>query len=186
MMVRSWHDVILQELEQAMARLDPAALDQLLDAMTVPGRRVLCVGVGRVLISMKAWVKRLRHLDIDLNFVGAETEEPIGKGDLLLVASASGESVFPVAIAQKAKSLGAEVYYIGCTVPSTVAQLSDGIVKLDGRTKFAHPDEIQSIQPMSTLFEQQLYLLGDVLALELMARKGWDEAYVKSRHANLE
>lgn len=185
-MVRAWQETILEELNQAMAQLNPKELDALLAAMTVPGRRVLCVGVGRVLISMKAWVKRLRHLDIDLNFVGAESEEPIGAGDLLLVTSASGESVFPVEIAKKAKSLGAEVFYIGCTVPSTASQLSDGIVKLAGRTKFALPGEIRSIQPMSTLFEQQLYLLGDVLALELMARNGWDEAYVKSRHANLE
>ena len=181
-----WHEVILRELSEAMAHIDEKQLDQLIAAMTQPHRRVLCVGVGRVLISMKAWVKRLRHLDIDLNFVGSESEEPIGPGDLLLVASASGESLFPVAIARKAKEMGAQVIYIGCTVPSTASSLADHIVCLKGRTKFSRSDDMVSIQPMSTLFEQQLYLLGDVIALELMNRYGWDEAYVKSRHANLE
>ena len=81
---------------------------------------------------------------------------------------------------------GAQVIYIGCTVPSTASSLADHVVKLSGRTKFSRPEDPVSIQPMSTLFEQQLYLLGDVIALELMERNGWDEAYVKSRHANLE
>ena len=181
-----WHEVILHELSEAMAHIDDKQLDQLIADMTQPRRRVLCVGVGRVLISMKAWVKRLRHLDIDLNFVGAESEEPIGVGDLLLVASASGESLFPVAIARKAKELGAQVIYIGCTVPSTASSLADHVVQLSGRTKYSRPEDPVSIQPMSTLFEQQLYLLGDMIALELMNRNGWDEAYVKNRHANLE
>ena len=43
-----------------------------------------------------------------------------------------------------------------------------------------------SVQPMSTLFEQQLYLLCDMITLEIMDRLGWDEATVKARHANLE
>ena len=185
-MKRRWHEVIIQELSQAMDKLDDSQLDTLIEAMTRPGRRVLCVGVGRVLLSMKAWVKRLRHLDIDLNFVGAESEEPIGPGDLLLVASASGESLFPVAIARKAKQLGAEIIYIGCTIPSSASELADHVVRLAGRTKFSRPEDPVSVQPMSTLFEQQLYLLCDAITLEIMDRRGWDEAYVKSKHANLE
>ena len=181
-----WHEVIVKELSDSMACINEGQLDALIAELTQPNRRVLCVGVGRVLISIKAWVKRLRHLDIDINFVGAESEEPIGSGDLLLVASASGESLFPVAIARKARSLGAKVAYVGCTVPSTASELADLTVLLKGRTKFSSPDDPVSIQPMSTLFEQQLYLLGDVIALELMDRNGWSEEYVKSRHANLE
>ena len=169
-----------------MACIDEGQLDALIAELTRPNRRVLCVGVGRVLISIKAWVKRLRHLDIDINYVGAESEEPIGRGDLLLVFSASGESLFPVAIARKARSLGAAVIYVGCTAASAAAELADLTVLLKGRTKFSNPDDPVSIQPMSTLFEQQLYLLGDVIALELMDRNGWSEEYVKSRHANLE
>lgn len=39
---------------------------------------------------------------------------------------------------------------------------------------------------MSTLFEQELFLLGDVVALEVMERRGWTENSIKDRHANLE
>ena len=67
-----WHEVIVKELSDSMACINEGQLDALIAELTQPNRRVLCVGVGRVLISIKAWVKRLRHLDIDINFVGAE------------------------------------------------------------------------------------------------------------------
>lgn len=185
-MKKVWQNVIIEELRAAMAQLQEDQLDRLIEAITVPGRRVLCVGVGRVLISMKAWVKRMRHMEIDIDYVGSETEEPIGPGDLLLVASASGESIFPVQIARKAKSLGASIFYIGCTQGSSADQLADDRVILAGRTKNSGQTGFRSVQPMSTLFEQELYLLYDTLTLEIMDRHGWSEVDVKNRHANLE
>ena len=181
-----WHKIILQELTDSMGKIEEGQLDGLVEALINPGCRVLCIGVGRVMISMKAWVKRLRHLEIDINYVGAETEEAVGPGDLVLVASASGESIVPVQIARKAQSVGASVFYIGCTPDSSVDLVADQRLYLSGRTKFSGADNVVSIQPMSTLFEQQLYLLGDVVALEIMKRRGWTEDDVKHHHANLE
>ena len=185
-MKQIWQKTILAELEQAMATLKEEEMDRLVEAMMQPGRRVLIVGVGRVLLSMKAWVKRMRHLDIDINYVGSETEEAIRPGDLLVVASGSGESIFPVAIARKAKELGAEIAYVGCTVGSSAEELSDLRVVLSGRTKQSGTGGFATIQPMSTLFEQQLFLLGDALSLEMMDRRGWSEAEIVAHHANLE
>ncbi len=184
-MLAQYTELILDELAQSLRRIDNAQLDRFLEELIMP-RRVLCVGVGRVLISMKAWVKRMVHLSIDIDYVGSETERPIGKGDLLIVASSSGESVFPVSIARIAKQKGAAIAYVGCTKTSTCAMLADFCVLLPGRTKFAQSGEFASRQPMSTLFEQQLYLLCDILTLEIMGKKGWSEADIKDRHANLE
>lgn len=185
-MTEKWQSIIVKELETAMGAIDEEQLDALVDALMTPNRRVLCVGVGRVLISMKAWVKRLLHLGVDINYVGAETEGPVGPGDLVLVASSSGESIVPVQIAKKADSVGASVFYIGCTPDSSADKLADQRLYLKGRTKFSGDDEVISIQPMSTLVEQQLYLLCDVIALEIMKRNGWTEETVKNHHANLE
>jgi len=185
-MKKNWNEIILQELGDAMSRLQEEQLDSLAEALLTSDSKVLCVGVGRVMISLKAWVKRLRHLGIHINYVGSESEDPVGTGDLVLVASASGESIFPVQIAKKAKSVGAKVFYIGCTPGSSVDCLADGRLLVAGRTKFSGPEDLVSIQPMSTLFEQQLYLLCDSLALEIMERKGLTEESVKHYHANLE
>lgn len=179
-------ELVLRELGDTLRDLDEAQCETLLAELTRPGRRVLLMGVGRVEISLKAWVKRLVHLGIDINYVGSESEQPVGPEDLVLVASSSGESALPLAIAGIARRIGATIGYIGCSPASSVAALSDFQVLLRGRTKLAQAHEYPSKQPMSTLFEQQLYLLGDILTLEMMARNGWTEADVKQHHANLE
>lgn len=179
-------ELVLDELSSTLPTVDDGQFDALVDALTVPDRRILVMGVGRVLISLKAWVKRMRHLDMDINYVGDETELPVGPDDLVLVASASGESKLPIAIAKIAKDLGTELVYVGCTPGSSIDMLADVHLILPGRTKFAHPNGYPSLQPMSTLFEQELFLLGDVVALEVMWRRGWTEDSIKDRHANLE
>ncbi|MEA5047306.1 MAG: SIS domain-containing protein [Eubacteriales bacterium] len=178
--------LILQELGETLPKIDEAAYESFYDELTKPGRRVLLMGVGRVMIALKAWVKRLSHLEIDVNYVGSENEQALRKNDLLVVGSSSGESALPVAIANLAKKIGANVAYVGCSPESTIAKISDVRLILFGRTKYSAPTEYPSKQPMSSLFEQQLFLLGDVIALDIMERRGWTEANVKSHHANLE
>jgi len=185
-MISRWKDVVISELSAALSSIDEKQYKDFLSMLLRNNQKVLCVGVGRVLISLKAWVKRLVHLDIDINYVGSETEPPVGSDDLLIVASASGESIFPVAIAKKAKVLGADVAYIGCSPDSTIAQIADICMILKGRTKFSGEDDKVSVQPMSTLFEQQLYLLCDIIALDIMEMNNWDESHIKDKHANLE
>lgn len=181
-----WPQTILHELQRSLSCVKEQELDELVSALLQPNRRVLCVAVGRVMLSMKAWIKRMKHLGIDINYVGSETEQAVHPGDLLLVASGSGESLFPVGIARKAKSLGVQIAYIGCTPGSTADTLADMRVILPGKTKNSGDDGFTSVQPMSTLFEQELFLLGDVVALEMMERCGLKEADVKAQHANLE
>ena len=179
-------DVILGELGDTLRVLDEEEFDRLVNELLVPHRRVLVMAVGRMLISLKAWVKRMKHLNIDINYVGDETELPVKPGDLVLCASSSGESKLPVAIAQIAKQLDITLGYIGCTQGSTIDSLADFHVMLKGPSKNSAADEHKSKQPMTTLVEQQLYLLGDMIALEIMDRRNWGENDIKDRHANLE
>lgn len=176
---------IMEEIKTVWDIIDEQMIEAVADRI-IDANRVLVVGVGRVLLSMKAWVKRLHHLDIDINYVGSETEGSVGKGDLLLVASSSGESVQPVKTAELAKSYGVTVIYIGSNPKSTAGLLADVTLRIPCKTKLNLPDEFSSFQPMSTLFEQVLYLLGDTIAYTIMDKKGINEAKLKERHANLE
>jgi 6-phospho-3-hexuloisomerase len=177
--------LVLSELEEALGRISPGEFEAFVEEL-LKERRILVAAVGRVLISMKAWVKRFRHLGLDINFVGSETEQPLGKDDLLIVASSSGETIFPLEMTKIARKREAVVVYIGCSPESSAAKLAVKRLFLAGRTKLAKTGEFNSKQPMSTLFEQQLYLLGDIITLELMRIKGIDEQVLKSRHANME
>ena len=154
--------------------------------MIINAERVLVVGVGRVLISLKAWVKRLRHLGMDINYVGSETECAVHKGDILIIASSSGESAVPVTIGEIAKKQGVTIVYIGCNPKSSAGKLSDYSLRIPCKTKLGLPDEFESFQPMSTLFEQVLYILGDIIAYTIMEKIDMDEAKIRNSHANLE
>ncbi len=87
--------LILGELGETLPKIDADAYETFYGALTKPGRRVLLMGVGRVMIALKAWVKRLCHLGVEINYVGSENELPLHEGDLLVVASSSGESALP-------------------------------------------------------------------------------------------
>ena len=93
-------ELILKELSDTLPAIDEGEFNAFVDELMKPNRRVLVMAVGRMLISMKAWVKRMKHLGIDINYVGDETEMPVGPDDLVVCASSSGESKLPVAIAR--------------------------------------------------------------------------------------
>lgn len=177
--------LILDECRTALARMDPTAVERLLDAM-LAADRVFFVGVGRVLLSLEAVAKRLHHLGIDTVVVGQITEPAITGRDLLIVGSGSGESLFPVAVAKKAKAFGATIAHLGSNPESSLKPVTDIFVRIPVRTKLNHPGEITSQQPMTSLFEQCLLLVGDSLACMLISRRQLDLTSLWQRHANLE
>jgi len=149
-------------------------------------QKVFFVGVGRVLLSLQAIAKRLAHIGIDAVVVGQITEPAITDKDLLIVGSGSGESAFPLAIAKKAKTFNAKVVHIGANPNSSMKDSTDYFVRIPVQTKLSLPNEVASIQPMTSLFEQSLLLLGDTIALMLIEEDDLDMHSLWQFHANLE
>jgi 6-phospho-3-hexuloisomerase len=177
--------LILGELDRALCAVDGRQAAAAAEALAA-ARHVFVIGVGRVFLSLQAFAKRLNHLQIPAFPVGSIDEPPIGEKDILVVGSGSGETIVPVAIARKAKSLGASILYIGSNMSSTVAGLSDLVLRIPCRTKLAREDEIPSQQQMTSLFEQALFLACDCLCLMIAARRGIDPLAAARAHANLE
>ena len=175
----------ISECRAALDRIDDCQSEALVEAL-LAAAQVFFVGVGRVLLSLQSICKRLAHLGLKAHYVGEITEPAITPNDLLIVGSASGESLFPVAIAKKAKALGAKVAWIGSNQESSAAGLADYIVRIPVQSKLGRPDELKSIQPMTSLFEQSLLLYGDALARVIADRKSLDLKGLWQYHANLE
>lgn len=175
----------LTECEAALGRIGEAETEQLLRLID-SAEQVFFVGVGRVLLALQAVCKRFAHLGIRAHYVGEITEPAITASDLLIVGSGSGESLFPVAIAGKAREIGAKIAYIGSNRESTVARLADLMVRVPVQTKLGRGDELQSRQPMTSLFEQCLLLYGDMLAKMLVENRSIDMKGLWKNHANLE
>lgn len=178
--------LILGELETALSAVSDREIEQLVDAI-LGAEKVFVVGVGRVLLCLQAFVKRLNHLGVRAWFVGEINEPAITPRDLLIVGSGSGESAVPVAIAAIAKKRGATTALIGSNASSTLALMVDLFVRVPVRTKLAKTDEIPSRQIMSSLFEQCLLIIADAIALRIVERKPiTDFGSLWELHANLE
>ena len=162
---------VLAELKKTMESIDPASLERLVDEI-LKADQVFFVGVGRVMLALQCICKRFAHLGIRAHCVGEINEPAIKKDDLLIVGSGSGGSLFSLGIARKARAS------VDCTIVH--------IVRIPVRTKNYLEDEIDSCQPMTSLFEQSVLLLGDVLAKMIIEQKHLDMRSLWQYHANLE
>jgi len=176
---------IAAEVAATLHQINSGEVHRLLQEIR-QAEKVFFVGVGRVMLSLQAIAKRLAHLGVQTYVVGQITEPAITEKDVLIVGSGSGETAFPLIIAKKAKQYGARVAHIGANPCSSMHEFSDLFVRIPVRTKLDLPGEIPSIQPMTSLFEQCLLLLGDALALMMIREENIDMASLWQYHANLE
>lgn len=176
---------VIQELGKTFDAVSDDQVQTLIAAIQ-QADQVFFVGVGRVLLSLQAIAKRFVHLGIKAHVVGDITEPAITENDLLIVGSGSGESLFPLNIARKAKGFNATVAHIGSNPNSSMAEVTDIFVRIPVQTKLGLPGEIKSIQPMTSLFEQALLILGDTVALMMIEDQAIDMPGLWQYHANLE
>ncbi|TVZ77458.1 6-phospho-3-hexuloisomerase [Aeribacillus composti] len=184
----NYYDIVKEitnELTTTLNQIDMNEVNKLLIEIK-KADKVFFVGVGRVLLSLKAIAKRLAHLGIKTYIVGQITEPAITEKDLLIVGSGSGETAFPLIIAKKAKQFKAKVAHIGANPNSSMNEYSDCFVRIPVGTKLQLPNEVKSVQPMTSLFEQSLLLLGDALALMMIREQNIDMSSLWQYHANLE
>lgn len=178
---------VLGELEKTLFSIDEEMLERLLEEI-LNAKQVFFVGVGRVLLSLQAVCKRFAHLGIKTHYVGEITEPHFGEGDLLIVGSGSGGSIFPLNIAKKARETvpGCKIIHIGSNPNSEMKEIADFMLRIPVRTKQYLEDEIDSCQIMTSLFEQSILLLGDILAKMMVDRQKLDMKALWEYHANLE
>lgn len=178
-------ELVLQELSVSLGAIKEEEVEKLAE-IVLSSRKVFFVGVGRVLLSLQAIAKRWAHLGMDTHVVGEITEPAITNEDVLIVGSGSGTTLFPAGIAKKAYQIGAKVVHIGSNPNSELKDIVCLMVRIPVRTKYYLEDEIDSKQPMTSLFEQTLLLLGDVVAKIIIDRKQLDMKGLWQYHANLE
>ncbi|MEA4933079.1 MAG: sugar isomerase [Lawsonibacter sp.] len=177
---------VLDELKRTLDSIDTKSLEQLTEAI-LAADQVFFVGVGRVLLSLQSVCKRLAHLGIKTHYVGEITEPAITKNDLLIVGSGSGASLFPLGIAKKARNtVNCKIVHIGSNPNSEMKDICDFMVRIPVRTKFYLDDEIDSCQIMTSLFEQTVLLVGDILAKMIVEKQQLDMKGLWQYHANLE
>ena len=178
---------VMNELTTTLNSIDPVQVEKLVEAM-LKANQVYFIGVGRVMLSLQSVCKRMAHLGIKAHYVGEITEPCFTNNDLLIVGSGSGGSIFPLNIAKKARKIcpNCTIVHIGSNPNSEMKDIADFMVRIPVRTKFYLEDEIDSCQPMTSLFEQSLLLLGDIMAKMIIENEHLDMKGLWQYHANLE
>ena len=189
--------IILKEIENSLLKIPKTQSDNLINQI-IKANRIFLVAIGRVNLSLQCFGKRLSHLGFKVEPVGSLTEKPAMKKDLLIVASGSGESLIPLEIAKKAKKIGCKIFLITSSKKSSIRKLSDYVLEIKASTKpqkMIDSDENlsdsisktkKSIQPMSTVFDQALHVLGDYISLKLIKKLKINKKDLWKSHANLE
>ena len=177
--------VVTTEVRDVLSKVATEEVENLVEAI-MTAEKVFVFGVGRVFLALKFMAKRLAHLGIDTQVVGSITEKSIGSKDLLLIASGSGESKLPVEISRIAKKHQARLGLITSAGESTIKNMADLVVRLPSPTKNDSNFGVQSIQPMTNLFDQSLHIFGDVVCMIIQSKKVLTDEELWQYHANLE
>lgn len=183
------HDAkaIIGELSEVLGQLDMDRVSAFCDAVW-GGDSVFLAGAGRSGLVVRAFAMRLMHLGVKTHLVGGILAPPIRAGDLLVVASGSGETGSMVTLASRARDKGAAIGLVTARGSSTLGQMAQTTVILSAPTPKAKSvaDCTESCQPMGSLFEQSAFLFFETVVLELMKRSGQNTGMMFLRHANLE
>lgn len=176
-------DQVLGEVGRCVRQVSSESLVQT-TALIEEAPRIFVVGAGRTGLCMRALGMRLMQLGIPTFVVGETTTPALVDGDLLLLGSASGKTTTLLPIAGQAEMQGATTLLFTADTASPLAGLADHHILIPA--PLDDMDGKRSVQPLGTLFEQSLLLLGDTLILNLMERMDVGAAQMAERHANLQ
>ncbi|RLM66741.1 hypothetical protein C2845_PM16G17100 [Panicum miliaceum] len=168
-----------------------------LAAAAARGGRVFVHGVGREGLMMRALCMRLAHLGLPAHCVGDVTAPPAGGGDLLVASAGPGAFSTVDAICAVARGAGARVLLLTARPEGDFPpRQADVVAHLPAQTmadeeEAAKATETESAPsraklPMGSLYEGAMFVLFEMVVLELARVLGQSPAQMRARHTNLE
>ncbi|MDO8657565.1 MAG: 6-phospho-3-hexuloisomerase [Candidatus Levybacteria bacterium] len=187
-MIKNNVAIILKEINAVLKNVDEYQVDLAIKEILKARSIVLC-GAGRMGLMTRAFAMRLGHLGLKAYFLGDSTVPAIGKKDLLIVCSGSGETQTIYDMALIGKKCGSRILLVTSYIDhykSRIAKIADTVVVINAPSKTKKIKGLVSIQPMTTLYEQCLLIFLDALVLLLMKKSGQSFEDMFCRHSKLE
>jgi 6-phospho-3-hexuloisomerase len=178
-------NLILHEISMVLSHVNEIDSNELINKILESNKIVVC-GAGRVGMAIRGFGMRLGHFGLNAFTIGDSTVPSIGKGDLLIVASGSGETQTIYDLVSIASNNKATIAAITGNPNSRIAKLSNIKVIINAPSKTKSVEGIASMQPMTTLNEQSLGIFFDALVLKMMDRMNETHETMWARHSNLE
>ncbi len=176
---------ILEELKPVAEEIDKAQVEEFCQRIFA-AKRIYLAGRGRSGLIARMFAMRLMHMELEAYVVDEVVTPAIGKDDLLIICSGSGETESLKTMADRAKAAGASLMLITANEESYIADRADAKIVIHGYTPKNEKNVHSSIQPLGAQFEQLQMLLLDGIVVMLKQQIGVSEEKMMARHANLE
>lgn len=174
---------INEELKNASEQISEEQIEKFIE-MIGAHKRIFVYGTGRSGLMLKALAMRLMQIGCQSYVVGETTTPSVGEGDLLIVASASGETASVCSAADDGTRQGADVLVITGSQESTLSKHHEPLIRIEAGTKFAQSKA--SVQPLGSLFEQMLLMIFDAVILKMSTQSADTNQKMAKRHASIE
>jgi 6-phospho-3-hexuloisomerase len=175
----------VDELHGVLTAVDQAEVETALD-LIAGSRRIALYGVGREGLQMKGFAMRLFHLGLDAHVVGDMSTPHLGAGDLLIVSAGPGDFSTVSALMGVARDAGAKTLCVTAEAFGAAPGRADTVLVVPAQTMARDNTTPSSVLPMGSLYEGALYVLFEVLVLQLRERLSVDPISMRARHTNLE
>lgn len=187
MEIKSILKSISSELEECLNNLQERQLKEL-EKQINTANKIFVAGAGRSLMMIRGLAQRLMQLGFTSYVVGETITPAIEPGDLLIIASGSGQTGSLCVMADKCKTIGANLALLTTNPDSTIGKLADCIVHIPAISTKLGKSEKKSVQIGSNTFEQSVLLIGDAIIVDLIDGSSMDEKNEEllKKHANLE
>lgn len=179
-----WLRVDVAEIDALIAQIDARQVEALAEAI-LAAQRIFVTGQGRSGWIMRMAAIRLMQVGLIAYVAGDATTPPIRSGDLLVIASGSGETPAPLNHARRAAATGARVALITANPASAIGSLADVVARIPGETTKLDLAGTSRL-PLAAALEQTTLIVMDALVAWIAERRGETQATMMARHANLE
>ena len=184
-------NTVQNEISEVLNSIDENKLNRFVDLLSNPNVKVLGYSAGRMGFGLKAFMMRLDHLGIHAYWFGDNYIPPMNDNDLFICCSNSGttKSVANIMDIFKTKAKGKVIAFVG-NEDSKMGKSADLTIKFKtcngGLNSDDDASKINSIQPMTTLTEQAMFILFDLVTLMLIDKLHININETKRFHSNIE
>lgn len=184
--MRTDHKAALSELSAVLDSVDADAVDMACEMIT-QARHILLYGCGREGLQMRGLAMRLYHLGCKAGMVADMNAPPLGEGDLFIASAGPGELSTVSALMQVARKDGARNLFLTGTPDAAVAALADHVLLIPAQTMANDQGAaVRSTLPMGSIYEGALFMLFEMMVLQLRDQLGADPDQMRARHTNME
>lgn len=178
----------LSELQDVTDGFDLAVVAEITDRIADAGRIVLH-SAGRERVQLMAFAMRLHQLGLRVSMHGDMAEPPVGHGDMLICSAGGGDYPSVTLLMGMALKAGADTVLLTSALGAVAQAQASHVLTIpapafdDGKNG---DGDVAHALSMGSLYEGGLFLLFEVMALDLRKKLGVMPETMRARRSNLE